>query len=56
MRNSFGVTANAIVLVWRALIQPALPFALGLAFLAGLVSAVLVTALTHVLPERSVQR
>lgn len=56
MGASFGVTAKAMVLVWRALILPLLPFALAVAFMAGLASAVLVTALNHVLLERSAQR
>jgi hypothetical protein len=54
--SSFGVRASALVLVWRALIQPLLPFALAIAFMAGVASAVVVTALNRVLLERSVQR
>jgi hypothetical protein len=53
---SFRATATALVLVWRALIQPLLPFALVVAFTAGIASAFVVTALHHVLLERSVQR
>jgi hypothetical protein len=54
--SSFGVTANALALVWRAIVQPLVPIALGLAVLAGVLSALLVTALNRVLPERSTQR
>jgi hypothetical protein len=49
-------TANALVLVWRALIQPFVPFALALAIIAGVASAVIASALNRVLLERSVQR
>jgi hypothetical protein len=52
----FGVTANALALVWRAIVQPLVPIALGLAVMAGVASALLVTALNHVFPERSAQR
>jgi hypothetical protein len=53
---SLGVTTNALILVWRALIQPLLPFAFTVAFIAGVASAVVVTALNRVLLERQVQR
>jgi hypothetical protein len=57
--NIFGalrVKASALLLVWRAIIQPLLPFAVAVAFVAGVASAVIVTALHLVLPERSIQR
>ena len=53
---SLRATANALVLVWRALIQPLFPFALAVAVMAGLASAVIVSALNRVLFERSIQR
>lgn len=56
MAASLRVTANAVVLVWRALIQPLVPFALVVAVMAGVASAVIVSALNRVLLERSVQR
>ena len=53
---SLRATANAVVLVWRALIQPLVPFALAVAVMAGLASVVIASALNRVLLERSVQR
>jgi hypothetical protein len=53
---SFRTTATALALVWRTLIQPLLPFALVVAFTAGLASVLVVTVLHHVLLERSAQR
>lgn len=53
---SVRVTTNAITLLWRGLVQPLVVFALGVAFMAGIASAVIVTALNHLLLERSAQR
>jgi hypothetical protein len=54
--SSFGVTANALALAWRVIVQPLVPVALGLAVMAGVASALLVTVLNHVFPERSAHR
>ena len=56
MAASLRATANAVVLVWRAVIQPLIPFALVVAVMAGVASAVIASALNRVLLERSVQR
>jgi hypothetical protein len=56
MAASLRATANAVVVVWRAVIQPLVPFALVVAVMAGVASAVIASALNRVLLERSVQR
>jgi hypothetical protein len=56
MAASLLATANAMVLAWRAVIQPLVPFALVVAVMAGVASAVIASALNRVLLERSVQR
>ena len=53
---SLRVSASALVLAWRALVQPLLLFVLPLAFVAGVAGAAILTALNRVLVERSVQR
>lgn len=53
---SFRVTATALVLAWRALVQPLLLFVLPVAFMAGVAGAAILTALNRVLVERSVPR
>ena len=53
---SLRVTATALLLVWRALVQPLIVFVLPIAFMAGVAGAAILTALNHVLVERSVQR
>lgn len=53
---SLRVTGTALVLVWRALVQPLLLFVLPIAFMAGVAGAAILTALNRVLVERSVQR
>ena len=53
---SVRVTALALVLAWRALVQPLLLFVLPIAFMAGVAGAAILTALNRVLIERSVQR
>lgn len=53
---SFRVTATALVLAWRALVQPLFLFVLPIAFMAGVAGAAILTALNRVLVERSVQR
>ena len=53
---SLRVTATALVLVWRALVQPLLLLVPPAAFMAGVAGAAILTALNRVLVERSVQR
>jgi hypothetical protein len=53
---SLRVTAIALMLAWRALVQPLLLFVLPIAFMAGVAGAAILTALNRVLVERSVQR
>jgi hypothetical protein len=53
---SLRVTAIALVLAWRAVVQPLLLLVLPIAFLAGAAGAAILTALNRVLVERSVQR
>jgi len=53
---SLRVTAIALVLAWRAVVQPLLLFVLPIAFMAGVAGAAILTALNRVLVERSVQR
>jgi hypothetical protein len=53
---SLRVTATALALVWRALVQPLVLFVLPIAFMAGVAGAAILTALNHVLVERSIHR
>ena len=53
---SLRVTASALMLAWRALVQPLLLFVLPIAFIASVAGAAILTALNRVLVERSVQR
>ena len=53
---SLRVTAIALVLAWRALVQPLLLLVVPIAFMAILAGAAILTALNRVLVERSVQR
>lgn len=50
------VTAIALVLTWRAIVQPLVLFVLPIAFMAGVAGAAILTALNRVLVERSVHR
>jgi hypothetical protein len=56
LSTSFRVTATALVVAWRALVQPLLLFVLPIAFMAGVAGAAILTALNRVLVERSVPR
>jgi hypothetical protein len=53
---SLRVTAIALLLTWRTLVQPLLLFVLPIAFMAGVAGAAILTALNRLLVERSVQR
>ena len=53
---SLRVTSTALVLVWRALVQPLVLFVLPIAFVSGVAGAAILAALNRVLVERSVQR
>jgi len=53
---SLRVTATALALVWRALVQPLVLFVLPIAFMAGVAAAAIQSALKHKTGERAGHR